>query len=300
MFRWETVFAAMPAGLREATIKTAISLAPGKLTTAGMVPSSIAQLVEGEIRTMMLMKLTSIAAGVVATGFVTMAVGLLATRGRPTPLGQGAGAPAQPRVDDEETRTKSRMNLMNLGLAMNSFDDDRKRFPAAAILKDGKPLLSWRVALLPFLDERALYDKFHLDEPWDSPNNKALLDQMPDIYAPVTRKEESKNSTYYQVFDGPGALFRENEGWRREDIKDGANLTIMLVEGAKPVPWTKPEDLPFDKEKPLPELGGLFKGGFYVLFASGRVRFLSRQTKPEVMRALITPNGGEAISDNDL
>ncbi len=74
----------------------------------------------------------------------------------------------------------------------------------------------------------------------------------------------------------------------------------MVVEAAKPVPWTKPEDLPFDKEKPLPELGGLFKDGFNVLFADGRCGFLSRKTKPEVLRALITPNGGESIRDDDL
>ena len=190
---------------------------------------------------------------------------------------------------------------MELGLAMHNFAQDRGRYPAAAIRKDGKPLLSWRVALLPFLDEKALHDKFHHDEPWDSPHNKALLDEMPAIYAPVTgKKEESKHSTYYQVFAGPGALFGGGEGSRREEIKDGAGLTIMIVEAAKPVPWTKPDDLSFDKEKPLPELGGLFKGGFHILCANGSVRFLDRTNKPEVLRALITPNGGEPISDDDL
>jgi Protein of unknown function (DUF1559) len=186
---------------------------------------------------------------------------------------------------------------MNLGLAMNNFarDRGRNRFPAAAIRKDGKPLLSWRVALLPFLDEQGLYDKFHLDEPWDSPHNKPLLDQMPDIYAPVTRKEdESRHSTYYQVFTGPGALFGGDDGTSLAEIKDGANLTIMIVEEARPVPWTKPEDLPFDKEKPLPELGGLFKDGFHALTAGGSARFLRRSLNPEVLHALITHHGGES------
>lgn len=195
----------------------------------------------------------------------------------------------------------SRRKLMNLGLAMNNFAHTRGRYPAAAIRKDGKPLLSWRVALLPFLEQQALYNKFHLNEPWDSPHNKALLDQMPDVYAPVTPAEqESKHSTTYQVFAGPGALFGGDEGASLGEIKDNVNLTIMIVEVARPVPWTKPEDLPFDKEKPLPELVGPFKDGFHVLMAGGVVRFLRQQLKPEVLRALITPNGGEALSFNDL
>jgi RNA polymerase sigma factor (sigma-70 family) len=316
-----TASAALPNRLAQATIKVAMKLAADKVMTAGLVPASIAQLVQGEIRTMIFMKLTAIAAGVVATGLVTTGVVLLAAGGQPAPLiqrvaaqaplvqevaaqaplGQGASAPAQADGDDGEARGKSSRKLMELGLAMQNFAQDRGRYPAAAIRKDGKPLLSWRVALLPFLDEKALHDKFHLDEPWDSPHNKALLDEMPAIYAPVTgKKEESKHSTYYQVFAGPGALFGGDEGSRRKDIKDGAGLTIMIVEAAKPVPWTKPDDLSFDKEKPLPELGGLFKGGFHILCANGSVRFLDRTNKPEVLRALITPNGGEPISDDDL
>jgi hypothetical protein len=260
-----------------------------------------------------------IAAGMAATGFVATGVGLLVAASRAAPLVQGAAAPAQaggvgaaPLVeraaapaqadgDDQEARAASGKNLLSLGFAMLNFAQNKNQFPATAIRKDGKPLLSWRVALLPFLDEQALYNKFHLDEPWDSPHNKGLLDQMPAIYAPVRlRNEDSKHSTYYQVFAGPGALFGGDGGPRRDEIKDGADLTIMVVEAAKPVPWTRPEDVLFDNGKPLPELGGLFKDGFNALCADGRVRFLSRKIKPEVLRALITPNGGEAISDDDL
>jgi hypothetical protein len=279
-----------------------------------MVPVSIAQLVQGEIRTMIFTKLTAIAAGVATTGFVATGLGLVVACGWPGPLVKGPaapaqvrnggpgslvpgpGAPGQPGGDDSEARAASVRNLMTLGLAMINFANDRNQLPAAAIRKDGKPLLSWRVALLPFLEEQALYDKFHLDEPWDSPHNKPLLDQMPAIYAPVTLKNDgSKQTTYYQVFVGPGALFEGDKGLKRKEIKDGANLTILVVEAARPVPWTKPEDLSFDKEKPLPELGGLFKAGFNAVFADGSAHFLGRNTEPEVLRALITPNGGEPV-----
>jgi hypothetical protein len=123
-----------------------------------------------------------------------------------------------------------------------------------------------------------------------------LLDQMPDVYAPVTHKDESKNSTYYQVFAGPGALFGSAAGMKLVDIKDGTAMTFMVVEAAKPVPWTKPEDLPFDESKPLPELGGLLKDGFCVGFADGSARFINRRVDRMVLKALITANGHENVS----
>ena len=101
--------------------------------------------------------------------------------------------------------------------------------------------------LLPYLGEKKLYEKFHLDEPWNSPHNKVLLDQMPDVYAPVLRKDEAKNSTYYQVFVGHSALFGDDKGTLYDDVTDEKSSTLMIVEAARSVPWTKPEDLPFEK-----------------------------------------------------
>ena len=76
----------------------------------------------------------------------------------------------------------------------------------------------------------------------------------------------------------------------------------MIVEAARPVPWTKPEDLPFDSnlEKPLPKLGGQFENGFHVAFTNGVVVFLSNTISPHLLRALITRNGGDSVSDNQL
>jgi hypothetical protein len=97
---------------------------------------------------------------------------------------------------------------------MHNYHDTFGFFPASAIYsKDGKPLLSWRVALLPFLNHDNLYKQFHLDEPWDSEHNKKLLDKMPDIFRVPGQKD--KSGTYYQVFVGESTMFEQLKGGAR-------------------------------------------------------------------------------------
>jgi hypothetical protein len=215
-----------------------------------------------------------------------------------------AGTTDPPGVDHPEARARTVHNLMLMGLAMRNFAlANQGRFPATAIRKDGKPLLSWRVALLPFLDVYRgawLYQRFRLDEPWDSPHNASLLKEMPAVFAPVVPTDTAPYSTYYQVFVGPGALFDEEEGTRTAEVTDGVAWTLMVVEAAEPVPWTKPEVLPYDKGEPLPKLGGQFEDGFYVAFADGSARFLSRKITRETLRALIMRGDGEVITVDEL
>ncbi len=123
-----------------------------------------------------------------------------------------------------------------------------KRLPSQAICdKDGKPLLSWRVALLPYLGQRELYEEFRLDEPWDSEHNRRLLGRIPSVYVtpggPVDHAREGR--TTIQVLSGPETVFQKpSEALSLEDVTDGSSRTLVLVEALpeNAVPWTKPAD----------------------------------------------------------
>jgi hypothetical protein len=95
-------------------------------------------------------------------------------------------------------------------------------------------------------------------------------------------------------------MFRANRGTRIEEITDGTNNTIMVVEAVHAVPWTKPEEMPFADDRPLSQLGGSMKDGFAALFASGLVRLQGSHLDERTIRALITCNGGEIIAADRL
>jgi RNA polymerase sigma factor (sigma-70 family) len=207
----------------------------------------------------------------------------------------------QALVELQRARGQSARNLLKIGLALHEYHEAHRRLPAAAIYgKRGKALLSWRVALLPFLGEETLYNQFKLDEPWDSPHNKKLLEQMPEVYAPVGGvKTKHEHATFYRVFTGEGTVFEGKEGVKFEAITDGLPATILAVEAGEAVPWTKPEELPYDGN-PLPKLGGLFRDGFFILVGDGSVRFVSRRFHEETFRRAITRADGKAITLDDL
>jgi len=140
--------------------------------------------------------------------------------------------------------------------------------------------------LLPFFEQDELYKQFHMDEPWDSPHNIQLLPKMPLTYGPYKGKPSGNGMTYFQVFVGPGAAFEGTTALTFADFKDGTSNTIMFAEAWDAVPWTKPEDLPFDPNGPLPRLGGIMKdGSFRTAFADGSVHDIPKGVREETIRA---------------
>jgi hypothetical protein len=218
----------------------------------------------------------------------------------------GLTSPPDGRIRDAANRIRSANNLREIGLALQRYHDQHGRLPPAIVRdKSGKALYSWRVVLLPYLDEEPIYRSFRLDEAWDSPHNSALLQHMPKRYGPpnIDGLQVEPGTTFYQVFVGKGAAFEGDTGLRiPDDFPDGPSNTFLLAEAGEAVPWTKPVDLEFDPDKPTPRLGGLFSLalpdhalGFNALNADGSVHFITASTSDEVIRAMITRNGKEPL-----
>ena len=187
----------------------------------GQVADRTLSLTEGALRTMHANKLKFTGAAVLAVALLGAGVGVwLDTRSH---ADEDPAAPANPnrpvaeggKPDAEARRTaerQTRANLRKIAEAMHNYEATYGSFPASAIYgPDGTtPLLSWRVALLPYLGETALYKQFRLDQPWDSPHNKKLLARMPAVYRVAALQPKEATATYYQVIVGNGCVFEES------------------------------------------------------------------------------------------
>jgi len=205
-------------------------------------------------------------------------------------------------AQEAAAKKKSAENLKQLALALHNYHDAMGHFPPPTIYdQKGKPLYSWRVAILPFIEEDNLYrDIDSTREPWDSEKNKKQLERIPKLFAPVTGKGKEEGLTHYQYLVGGGAIFEDKKKIRMTDITDGTRNTIMIVEAEEAVPWMKPADLTYDPKKELPKFGGLFKDGFHAAFADGFVRFIPKDVNKDKMRAAITRAGGEVLDPDEL
>src|SRR5207245_1185574 len=160
---------------------------------------------------------------------------------------------------------------------MYNYAYEKGKLPPAAVCdKTGKPLLSWRVLILPYVEQEALYKEFKLDEPWDSEHNKKLIAKMPNIYALPNVTPEKGTTTHYRVFVGNGAVFDYVKSCKLVEIADGTSNTWMVATAAEAVPWTKPDELAFDPDKDMGKLLGLFHGRISVAFCDGSVRLFTR------------------------
>lgn len=191
--------------------------------------------------------------------------------------------------------------LKTIGIALANYHDVTKSFPPPAILgPTGNLLLSWRVAILPYLDQKALYEEFDLTQPWDSKHNLPLVAKMPDVYQFPLSKAPA-GSTVFLTPRGRETVYAGPKGISYRQITDGTSLTIAVVEANDQLatPWTKPGDWPFNPADPHQALGGHFPGVILANFCDGSAHVLQNTIPSDVLRALLTRNGGEVLSVDD-
>jgi type II secretory pathway pseudopilin PulG len=219
-------------------------------------------------------------------------------------LGGGTAAialPAIQKVRAAASRSQSQNNLKQIALAIHNYEAANGHLPTDITDKNGKAILSWRVAILPYIEQANIYQSLKLDEPWDSPaNSKFTKMKIKTFISPNSAEVEDKNGfglTNYLAIKGKGAAFESGKKLRFVDITDGTSNTIMVLDNASMVPWAKPDDLPFDETKPLPKLDSSGTPGLCLAaMMDGSVRTINLKTvKPETLKAAMTRAGGEVL-----
>ncbi|MFM7845786.1 MAG: DUF1559 domain-containing protein, partial [Planctomycetota bacterium] len=201
--------------------------------------------------------------------------------------------------------TQSMNNIKQLILALHNFHDSYGHFPAAyQLTKEGKPGLSWRVFMLPFLDQQALFEQFHLEEPWDSEHNKQLIAKMPDVFRSPGSQADAGKTTYLGNAGETGLFTKPKKGQTKSpppgigmhQITDGTSNTVILVEwpGANKN-WMEPTDLDVNLFVQGAGMASNHPSTFTVGFADGSVRSLSTTTDPGTRQAMSTASGGEVL-----
>jgi hypothetical protein len=213
-------------------------------------------------------------------------------------------APIRAAREAQGQRTCTRQ-LMMIALAMHNYLSSHDVFPPPATRDaEGRPLLSWRVHILPYVEQQALYNEFHLNEPWDSAHNKTLISRIPATYVcPLANEQLSASGkTTYLVPRGKATMFPGPMGIKIKEITDGTTNTIMVVDAndESAVVWTKPDDWEVDSALKLETVLGHHPGGFLTAFADGSVRFIRSSVTLKVLRDLLTRNGGELVDPNSF
>lgn len=242
------------------------------------------------------------------------------SKGGPPPgiPGPGSGGTSQPpttpsgpvkpiyKTSNFGSRRISANNLKQIGIAFHNMASTYGSVPTGIGDATGNVGLSWRVAILPFVEEAELYRQFKLNEPWNSEHNKKLIPKMPKVFA-APGKEPNDGRTFYRSFAGPDTMFPPARGQagqiilgiKLSGVPDGLSNTAMVVEAGDSVDWTKPDELTFSAGGTLPRVGGIFGDGYTVLMGDGSVRFVKSSTPPDTLKALITVRGGEIVDFKD-
>jgi prepilin-type processing-associated H-X9-DG protein len=213
--------------------------------------------------------------------------------------------PAVQAAREAARRTSCSNNLKQIALAFHNYHDTHKTFPPAYIPdEDGNPKHSWRVLILPFLEQQALYEQYDFNEPWDSPNNLIVGNTAIPVYCCPSNPAQSMlpNGTSYMVVTGPNTVFNGGQATSIREILDGTANTILVVETAgSGVTWSQPVDIdasnvtfPLDARNPN-STGSFHPGGIQVAMCDGSVRFVSDAIARAVWDAMVTKDGRERV-----
>ena len=200
-------------------------------------------------------------------------------------------------------RSRCANSLKQIALALDNYHDDYGCFPPAYIADDnGRPIHSWRVLILPYVEQQVLYDQYRFDEPWDGPNNRRLVDiPLQAFNCPSDYKKPSPMTSYVAVV-GPDTAWPESGCTKIDDFADGTSNTLLVVEVANSgIHWMEPRDLHMLQMAPAVNanagqgISSEHADGANVAFADGHIDFLPDSVSPEELRALLTIAGGEPI-----
>lgn len=190
-------------------------------------------------------------------------------------------------------------NMVTIAEALNAYCDKYGTYPPPALLDaSGKPILSWRVLVLPFMGYGDLYTQFDLNKPWDSPANMNLVRRMPNEFAsPNSYDARTTFETNYSLITGAGTLFPPGGSLARSNLDKN---TILLVETMNNTTWSQPGDIDIGRgirvgNAAMVDIGGLHKGSFTAVTVDKDKLRIPSDVPQAVLDALITPNGGENV-----
>lgn len=201
--------------------------------------------------------------------------------------------------------TENHKHTQQLGIAHERYDAEHHTMPGPFHDDDGRltdippdpaDRLSWRVSLLPYVEQDHLYRKFNLSEAWDSPTNAPVSATGVYTYTDYLDTYASTH-TPYRVFYDNGAIFDSDPKNRvgLSNIHDGASNTLLVVESTIKVPWAQFNEHRYDPDGPLPPLGRADRGSFLAAMADGSVRVVKKSVSPNTLRATITRASGDAV-----
>lgn len=217
-------------------------------------------------------------------------------------IGPALFLPAVQQAREAARRTECKNNLKQIGLAIHQYETLHGCYPPAYLTdRNGTPLHSWRVLILPQLGEMSLYNAYNFSEPWDGPNNRQLLAKRPVVYACASDAKLDANTTSYAAVFGDDCMFRKGAPTRTRDMVDGTTNTIVVAEAASAnIPWTKPEDVDVSLHGGLNDPNGFSSrhvNGFQALLGDGSVRLIPKTISQSTLNAIYTRDGREPPTD---